>query len=149
MEMSNRLSISCGGVTLLTSLVPDKGLNRLWDRRRGRETLLCPAIISTFVHQHKQAVNDLSSLCQHMEREYNIFPAGFIDRLRDDGGDAGMRADAAGELEQRQGQSHADYRLVPEAANEELGGGPEGLAGVLTGDASPKTRLKPAQARQR
>eukprot|EP00960_Hanusia_phi_P012987 379667-Hanusia_phi.AAC.2 len=43
--------------------------------------LLCPGIIPHFTHQHKQAVRNRSSLCEHMTREYNIFPAGFIDRL--------------------------------------------------------------------
>eukprot|EP00960_Hanusia_phi_P042329 755439-Hanusia_phi.AAC.1 len=51
------------------------------EQEEGKRELLCPGIIPTFVHQHKQAVYDKSSLCWSMEHEYNIFPAGFIDRL--------------------------------------------------------------------
>eukprot|EP00960_Hanusia_phi_P046152 757656-Hanusia_phi.AAC.1 len=49
-------------------------------QERTRE-LLCPGIIPAFMYQHKLAINNPSSLCQHMEWEYNIFPAGFIDRI--------------------------------------------------------------------
>eukprot|EP00960_Hanusia_phi_P000658 16955-Hanusia_phi.AAC.2 len=40
--MSSRLLLSCGGATLLTSLVPDKRPNQLGDRRRGRESCCVP-----------------------------------------------------------------------------------------------------------
>ncbi|EKX45794.1 hypothetical protein GUITHDRAFT_108245 [Guillardia theta CCMP2712] len=58
-----------------------EGMNDLKDTDKKSRELLCPGIIPSFIHEHKRAVTDKQSLCASVECEYNIFPAGFIDRL--------------------------------------------------------------------
>ncbi|EKX32523.1 hypothetical protein GUITHDRAFT_121310 [Guillardia theta CCMP2712] len=60
-----------------------EGMKDLKDTDNKSRELLCPGIIPSFTHEHKRAVTDKDkqSLCASVECEYNIFPAGFIDRL--------------------------------------------------------------------
>ncbi|EKX37649.1 hypothetical protein GUITHDRAFT_116126 [Guillardia theta CCMP2712] len=51
------------------------------ENEETKRELLCPGIIPSFTHQHKQAVRDSHSLCARLQCEYNFFPIGFIDRL--------------------------------------------------------------------